>query len=353
MNTTRKNSWTEIEVTESDNSSDLDSLVMDLGESEPKPVYSPRKEVLTTNNQPKPEPNDDFDADVEVNTASKADEDLELRPKPNRAHKRIKNLLGERDQYAYLVREQQEVIKALSSRLKGTEKQNIEGQRAKWEGAVEATERRLELAMAENDPKAVAQATRELADAQMRFSAMKAVEEDFDETPDVPELPQIRNPGPPEAAQEWTQRNPWFFKDQKAHVLARTVSLELTNEGKYDPETDEYWDELDARLAKFNVKAAKRNGASANNAPSDEFEEGTPQVKPTKRKGSPIGSSRSGSDDDYDTQFTRNGNKVSATPTQNDIDMAERLGVDLNGYMKEKFKYSNQNYKGYVPIDIT
>jgi hypothetical protein len=32
--------------------------------------------------------------------------------------------------------------------------------------------------------------------------------------------------------------------------------------------------------------------------------------------------------------------------------MAGRLGVDLTDYMKEKFKYSNQDYKGYVTIDI-
>jgi len=366
----KNNNWTEIEITEGDNStSDLDNLVLDLNENENPQNYGRRKEILTVNDsgRAKEIEEDKDEADDTETSKGKSfrkeasqtsretevndeDVDLEDRPKPNRAHRRIKNLLGERNQYQEVVRQQQEVIKALSSKLKGTEKQNIESQRNQWERAVAETERQLELAMAENDPKAVAKATRELADAQMRFSAMKAVEEDFDETPDVPEPPKIGNSGPPEAAKEWVERNPWFFKDQKAHVLARTLSLELTNEGKYDPESDEYWDELDSRLSKYNIKASTRKGGSVREEEQTEEEE-APRVQ-TRRKGSPIGSSRS-SDDEYDTQFTRKGNRVSATPTQNDSEMAEKLGVNINDYMKEKFKYANQGYKGYVPIDIT
>lgn len=32
--------------------------------------------------------------------------------------------------------------------------------------------------------------------------------------------------------------------------------------------------------------------------------------------------------------------------------MSERLGIDVKDLMKEKFKYAQQDFKGYVNIDI-
>jgi len=347
--TISRNNWTNIEVTNDDNASDdLDNLVLDI--SEGKDTSADPKDL------PKPAPRkveaDDDGFDLKTPAPSEPDEDLEsdTRPKPNRAYKRIKNLLGERQELTTIVQKQQEIIKELSTRMKGSEKQNVSAQREQWERTVANKEHELAKAMDDNDPKALAAATRELADAQMRASAMKAVEDDFDDTPEVPELPDVTNraPEPPEAAREWVERNPWFFKDQKQHLLARSISLELTNEGKLDPESDEYWDEIDNRLSKFNVKAGKRKGGAVREEAPEEVVEERPSA-PTKRKGSPISSSRG---DEDSTQFSRKGGRVTASPTQNDIDMAGRLGVDLTDYMKEKFKYSNQDYKGYVTIDI-
>lgn len=341
-------SWTDIDTSEPA-SDDLDTLVVDLNKEQKEPSKPPAP--------PREDPDDDND-DANKFEVSKAEEteELEERPKPNRAFKRIKSLLGERSELAAIVQKQQEVIKELSSRVKGSEKKHVVSQREQWEQTVAQKESKLEQAMAENDPKLVAAATRELADAQMRASAMKAVEEDFDETPEVPELPDVsrRAVEPPEAAREWTQRNPWFFKDQKQHVLARTISLELTNEGQLDPETDEYWDEMDKRLAQYNVKTGKRKGQREEAADSNESsnEERQVNTQPQRRKGSPISSSRSSGGDEDNTQFSRKGNRVTATPTQDDIDMANRLNIPLKGYMQEKFKYSNQDYKGYVTIDI-
>jgi hypothetical protein len=78
----------------------------------------------------------------------------------------------------------------------------------------------------------------------------------------------------------------------------------------------------------------------------------------SRRRASPVGSSRSDEDagGSYnfanDKQFQVNGNKVSATPTQEDIEMAERLGIKIEDQMKEKFKYAKQGYKGYVDITV-
>jgi hypothetical protein len=355
---TPKTNWTDIEIdTEGDSS--IEDIVLELSNEEPK-----RTEVKKAETH---EDEEDFSersegkgrfAKVQTETreaeVTESDEDMQL--KPNKAFKRIKGLLSRNREQEEIIQKQHEVIKHLSQNSKQFEKKNIEAQKATWERTVESKQNELEKAMSENDPKEVAKLTRELADAQMRFSAMQAVEEDFDETVDVPEPPRAQTQeGPPEAAQEWVARNQWFFKDKEKHFLARTLSSTLQQEGKYDPESEEYWDELDRRLLKYNIKGGTKDARKKVNNDIEEVEEVEERPAPNKRKGSPVSSSRSFGDEDGGgrAQFTRTGNKVSATPSQDDIEMAEKMGVGLADFMKEKFKYAAQGYKGYVPIDIT
>ena len=184
----------------------------------------------------------------------------------------------------------------------------------------------------------------------MRYNAMAAVDAELpDEAPEV-RIPQAQQaPEVPEAATEWVERNPWFKSDQKQHVIARMISQDLTQEGRLDPADSEYWEEMDRRLSKYGVKAGK----SGRQAPQNDSEEAeTPEEAPApRRRGSPLGS-RNDEDAGNTRQFTRNGNRVTATPTENDKYMSERLGVNLETFMREKYKYGNQEWKGYVPITI-
>lgn len=357
---TPKTNWTDIEIdTEGDSS--IEDIVMELNNGDEE---SKRTEVKKAETH---EDEEDFPersegkgrfakAQTETREAEVTETDEDMQLKPNKAFKRIKGLLARNREQDEIIQKQHEVIKQLSQNSKQFEKKNIEAQKATWERTVEAKQNELEKAMAENDPKEVAKLTRELADAQMRFSAMQAVEEDFDENVEVPEPPKPATPeGPPEAAREWVERNPWFFKDKEKHFLARTLSSTLQQEGKYDPESEEYWDELDRRLLKYNIKGGTKDTRRKVNNDIEEVEEVEERPAPNRRKGSPVSSSRSFGDEDGGgrAQFTRTGNKVSATPSQDDIEMAEKMGVSLSDFMKEKFKYAAQGYKGYVPIDIT
>lgn len=53
-------------------------------------------------------------------------------------------------------------------------------------------------------------------------------------------------------AAEWMESNPWYDPQggNEESQMAQIIDKKLTNEG-YDPTTDDYWDELDARMQKF------------------------------------------------------------------------------------------------------
>ena len=129
------------------------------------------------------------------------------------------------------------------------------------------------------------------------------------------------------------------------------ISAELTQEGELDPNDDDYWDELDTRLKDYNVKVVKRKGQQNQN--DDDEEQEQPKQK---RKSSPVGSRRDedGESDgpSFNKQFVRKGDTIIANPTVQDKEMADRLGINVNEFMKEKYKYAKQDYKGYVTIDI-
>jgi hypothetical protein len=275
---------------------------------------------------------------------------IEFGGRKNRAHKRIQNLLGTVRQKDQAIQELSAQVQALSRKAHGAEKQNVTTQVSQYKRMMEEAENGLARAIDENDGKAVAKFSKELADTTMRYNAMAAVDAELpDEAPEV-RIPQAQQaPEVPEAATEWVERNPWFKSDQKQHVIARMISQDLTQEGRLDPADSEYWEEMDRRLSKYGVKAGK----SGRQAPQNDSEEAeTPEEAPApRRRGSPLGS-RNDEDAGNTRQFTRNGNRVTATPTENDKYMSERLGVNLETFMREKYKYGNQEWKGYVPITI-
>lgn len=266
---------------------------------------------------------------------------------PKKAHKRIRSLLGRVHERDALLAEQAKVIEELSKRNVGFRKESVVAKKEQWKNTVAQKEAELEKAVGEDDPKAIVRATKELADAQMRHAAFEAVDEEEFEKEETPRVrqPQPEAPEVPDAAREWIARNKWFTEDAKKHNIARMISAEIHSEGTFDADSDEYWEELDKRLETFNIKAVPPKGRAREQEPA-------PQQR---RKGSPV-SSRSDDDGGYayesDRQFVRSGNRVTANPNKDDVDMAERLGVNLTDFMKEKHKYAQQGYKGYVTIDV-
>ena len=114
---------------------------------------------------------------------------------------------------------------------------------------------------------------------------------------------QIRRPD--RKAEEWAQRNEWFGNDEAKTFAAFGIHKKLVEDEGFDPQSDEYYTELDRRIADTfggNAKTASKRPAQT-----------------------VAGVSRSNSG-------RSSGKKVRLTPSQ--VAIAKKLGVPLEEYAK-------------------
>jgi len=163
-------------------------------------------------------------------------------------------------------------------------------------GVVEAQRKITRLAI-ENDRAEQAKAQQERYAQQVR-----AQQESKVQTP----MPQQQPRRPDPKAEQWAARNTWFGSDEAMTYAAFGVHKKLVENEGFDPQSDEYYNELDRRMAtEFPHKLG--NGGS-------------------RRPAQTVASvSRS-------TSGRSSGKKVRLTPSQ--VAIAKKLGVPLEEYAK-------------------
>jgi len=119
---------------------------------------------------------------------------------------------------------------------------------------------------------------------------------------------QAQQPQPDDKAVDWASKNEWFGQDRAMTASAFTLHQQLVEEEGLDPQSDEYYNEIDARMRqdfphKFNGKSA-----------------------PAQRVAS-VSQGRTSQ---------KNKKSVKLTPAQ--ISVAKKLGVPLDAYAKEVAK---------------
>jgi ABC-type sugar transport system ATPase subunit len=125
-----------------------------------------------------------------------------------------------------------------------------------------------------------------------------------------PQEQSIRRPDP--KAEEWAQRNEWFGQDEAMTFAAFGIHKKLVEDEGFDPTTDEYYTELDNRIAS---RFQPEQKAAANDSGTSKRAAQT--VAGVSRA---TGSSSSGR------------RRVKLTPTQ--VAIAKKLGVPLEEYAK-------------------
>tara|TARA_R110002153_G_scaffold185549_1_gene338657 strand:- start:71 stop:931 length:861 start_codon:yes stop_codon:yes gene_type:complete len=110
---------------------------------------------------------------------------------------------------------------------------------------------------------------------------------------------------PDKAAEKWAMRNSWFGQDEAMTYAAFGIHKKLVEDEGFDPQSEDYYNELDHRIAdKFNTGANSSNKRPAQTV---------------------VSASR--------TPSGRNsGRKVRLTPSQ--VAIAKKLGVPLEEYAK-------------------
>jgi hypothetical protein len=124
-----------------------------------------------------------------------------------------------------------------------------------------------------------------------------------------PPAPQPQRAEPTQQAQEWARRNSWFGQDKAMTYAAWGIHASLVEDEMLDPETDEYYTELDNRIR---------------NEFPHKFKQQTQQ---SQRHVPPVAPANRGSGTNNSARRT-----VRLSPSQ--IAIAKKLGVPLEEYAK-------------------
>ena len=180
---------------------------------------------------------------------------------------------------------------------------------------LEAAKAKLAAAREASDINAEVEAQKEIAKLgveESRVAAFKTrVEETREKEVKTPTLDQAigRPPAPDPRAESWAEKNEWFGKDNAMTYTAFDYHKKLTEQEGFDPNSDEYYTEIDKRMRlDFPHKFAKT--------------ESTESTKPTQTVASA-------------TRSVRPGRKT-VRLTSSQVAIAKKLGVPLEEYAKQK-----------------
>ena len=213
--------------------------------------------------------------------------------------------------YAKRVHVEQENLKSRFSRLDTGYVSEMEN---RIKSSMEAVAARLAKAREDGDLKAEIAAQTEISKLgyeEARLAEIKSkqvvepkAEERVVRQPQVQEQP--INPDP--KAQQWAQKNTWFGQDEAMTYTAFSLHKRLVEEEGYDPQTDEYYSEINRRIK---LEFPHKFGSVNTNTTS----------KPTQVVASANRSSKPGR------------KSVRLTPSQ--VAIANKLGVPLEEYAKQ------------------
>ena len=87
-----------------------------------------------------------------------------------------------------------------------------------------------------------------LADMKINQEAEKKKSESVKQQPNIQQAQPFQAPAPDAKATEWASKNAWFGKDSPMTYTAFDMHKTLVEEEGYDPQSDEYYVELDRRI---------------------------------------------------------------------------------------------------------
>ena len=169
--------------------------------------------------------------------------------------KRMREAERQRDEstkYAKSVVTEQRDLKA---RLSKIDKGFVSEMENRIVSGIEAAQSKLVNARENNDIKAEVEASKEIAKLgyeEARLSEMKVKQADQEQReikqPIKQPVIQQETPKPDARATEWADNNSWFGKDEPMTYTAFSLHKKLVEEEGYDPQSGDYYVELDRRI---------------------------------------------------------------------------------------------------------
>lgn len=169
------------------------------------------------------------------------------RKKENRARDRLElNFLRQRNEQ--LERRQSE----LDARVANGEMIAIDNKISELDGQIREAERLKSMAVEKANGEAVTEADRIIRDLTAGRNQLVSVREQRTRAQSAPRQQQA-DPAIIEAARNWAESKDWYdpnLRNADSRV-AKAIEDQIFLEGRLDPRTDEYWNELDRRLRKY------------------------------------------------------------------------------------------------------
>ena len=215
-------------------------------------------------------------------------------------------------EYAKKVQAQQETLQTRYSKLDTGFISEMEN---RIKSSLEAAASKLAKAREDGDLKAEIAASTEISKLgyeEAKLAELKSRPEKSKEVevkqPQIQAQTQEQPINPDPKAQDWAQKNTWFGQDEAMTYTAFSLHKKLVEDEGYDPQSDEYYSEIDKRIR---LDFPQKFGTVSQKTTS----------KPTQVVASASRSSKSGR------------KSVRLTPSQ--VAIANKLGVPLKEYAKQ------------------
>ena len=211
-------------------------------------------------------------------------------------------------EYAKTVQQEHTQLKTRFSKMEPNYVQALE---SKIVSGIEAAKAKLAGARETGDINIEVEASKEIARLgldEARLNAMKERQSEAKEQVVRTPTPPVAQSRPDPKAEAWAEKNPWFGSDNAMTYTAFDLHKTLTEQEGYDPNSDEYYAEVDKRMAidfphKFGTK------------------DKTVTTKPAQTVASATRSARPG--------------RKTMRLTSSQVAIAKKLGVPLEEYAKQ------------------
>ena len=284
-------------------------------ESSPAPQESTEEKVEASDEKPeatqeeKPE-----EKKEELETYSK-----DVQRRISKLTKKWREAQRQADEALAFAKNQKEQKEKLQKKYSSVEQAGVKDREERIKSGLQASAAKLAAAKEAGDLAAEVEASKEIARLgyeEGRLNEAKAAYEDMAKAePTQREIPRVSPQQTQQAdpkAEDWGSKNKWFGTDTAMTYTAFDLHKKLVDEEGFDPQTDEYYTEIDKRIRlEFPHKFDTTDGKVQNDT-----------AKPTQIVAS---AKRS---------VNRSGRKtVRLTPSQ--VAIAKKLGVPLEDYAKQ------------------
>ena len=305
---------------------DTGELDLDMGEHEAAEVEI--DDPSNDNEEPQSaEPNTDdggSEHDDVMNSAQK---------RINRLTKKMRDAERQREEAIRYAQQVQSEAEKLKQRMKQLDSGYLQEYGSRLEIETKTAEAELKRAVEIGDSDKIIESQRrlnELYSAASKYRDAKRLQETQEQQyeqqaqqqpqpqayqPQQPQQQEVRRPDP--KAEQWAEKNTWFGQDEVMTFAAFGIHKKLVEDEGFDPQSDEYYNELDRRIqSRFGGQSAVQE--------ADTGEAATTSGSSRRPAQTVAGVSRSSA---------KSGRKkVRLTPTQ--VAIATKLGVPLDEYAK-------------------